>query len=63
MSTLNINNTITKEQQEQQDAQELKNFLDSYEYDANGNPRIIELDDGRCVSFEELETMEEFNHE
>lgn len=59
-SNINTNNTMT---QEQKDAQELKDFLDSYEYDANGNPRIVELESGRCVSFEELETMEEFNHE
>ncbi|CFQ72168.1 hypothetical protein V5E43_002618 [Yersinia enterocolitica] len=38
-------------------------FIDSYEYDTNGNPRMIQLEDGRCVSLEELQAMEEQDHE
>lgn len=41
----------------------LTEFLDSYEYDDNGNPRMIELEGGRCVSLEELEEMEVDNGE
>lgn len=62
MSTV-INNATNTNHNEAIDIQELVDFLQSYEYDANGNPRMVELEDGRCVSFEELESMEVSSHE
>lgn len=62
MSTV-INNATNTNHNEAIDIQELVDFLQSYEYDANGNPRMVELEDGRCVSFEELESMGVSSHE
>ncbi|HCJ5570826.1 TPA: hypothetical protein NUX20_004110 [Escherichia coli] len=62
MSTV-TNNATNTNHNEAIDTQELVDFLQSYEYDANGNPRMVELEDGRYVSFEELESMEESSHE
>jgi len=63
MSTLNNINAVHTNANTDEDTKELMDFLASYDYDPEGNPRMVELEDGRCVSFQELEAMGEQNHE